>query len=163
MENANYRDLTEKDYEALVDYSNKNNERERGIWCKTDEAWTIEREQAFMDKIKERGTLFTQVNEVDGVVLTAYAGWEMDHHMVFGMGIVNPDLPDYFDVWRRDAARAMEQALLRGNIDIRFSPSSVDNELVDWLENEVGARKHPAFMSWKVRADVVQQYIDKYK
>lgn len=157
-----YREVIKTDYFDISNHINLNNQREVGIWCKSSQTMTPELVEQNVASIGLIGTLFTQVNEIDNKVASFYAGYEYKQNIVYVIGIVDPGLQNYMEIWKKDAAILFDNSIKRGNKIIHIKLSSVNVELVPWLDNEVKAKKHPDYFVWTISSDEIKPYIDKY-
>lgn len=157
-----YRDIQEKDYQIIADFSNINALSDYPIWCKTC-GWDSERVSDSIQHFKDKGNkLVTQVHEIDGKLISAYGGWDYKDRTIFELGVVDPSLPDYFDVWRKDTAKLFKDAFDRGSNYIYIRLTDDQSELVPWQENELNMTRHHTYLVWTASKEEMQPYIDKY-
>lgn len=156
-----YRELQEPDYPTLVEYNNMNSQRESPIWCRSGD-WDTERLRRYIEGAAERGKLRTIARIEDGKIASYFAGYSVRDYTIFVAGVVDPTRPDYFDVWREDAARMLDMVIKDGTQKVVFRYSSDQAEIVPWTENELGARRLGDDTAWKITAQELQAYVEKY-
>jgi hypothetical protein len=100
-----------------------------------------------------------QVHERRGRVVSYFAGHARSERATFSIGVVDLDLPDPLDTWRRDTARLFATALGQGAGEIRVRASSDRAWFVGWMEQEVGMVRRTDANVWAAGRAAVARYI----
>lgn len=158
-----YREVNPSDYYILAKFMHKNNLRKRGIWCKSNENTTPEALRSGVEKAFHLGTLKTQIHEVDGKIQSFSSCFEALKRAVYSLAIVDPDLPNYKEVWCKDIANMARNSLKREVITFYAHLSNLDNEVATWIEKEVKMKRVKPFIVWKADAAVIKEWIDAIK
>lgn len=148
------------DYRQIAEYSNLNNKREIGVWCKTENDWVWEDSKGVVNKKGENFKLFFQVNDSGTKVVSFFVAFEYKSGISFFVGIVDPSMENYMDVWRYDAALCFDYAVKSGFKEIRILLSDDNNEIVDWMEKEVCMTRVNNMFVWIINTKKVKDYIN---
>lgn len=160
IENGIYRNISDSDYQIIADYSNINAESEKPLWCKTH-GWDKTRVSGFIEKFTDK-KLVSQTHEVNGKIISCFAGWEYKDRTMFELGVVDTALTDCFDIWRQDTAILFKTAFDRGSKYIHIRLTDDTCQLVAWMENELKMTRHHTHMIWTGSKEDIKPYIDQY-
>lgn len=158
-----YREVKPSDYNVLAKFMHKNNLRKRGIWCKSKEDIGPEALRHSVEDAFHLGTLKTQIHEVDGKIQSFFMCFEALKRAVYSLAIVEPDLPNYKEVWCRDISKMASNSIKRGVVTFYAHLSNIDNEVITWIEKDIKMKRVNPFFVWKADTSVIQEWIDGIK
>lgn len=156
-----YRSLSVEDLMAIATLYNLNNDREETVWCRTSE-YEPSRVLKHVIKCMAFGDPITQVHEVDDQLISYFCGWIDADSVTYDVGVVNINLPDFFDIWRKDTAELFKRGLQVGKPMMRIKLSTDDNALVSWIEKEVGMTRMGEANIWEIESSKVVPYTEKF-
>jgi hypothetical protein len=106
-----------------------------------------------------RGSVIDQVHERRGRVVSYFAGYARGDRVTFSIGVVDLDLPDPLETWRRDVVHLFAAALRTGARDFRIQASSDRAWFVDWMEREVGMERLADRNVWVAGRAVIASHV----
>jgi hypothetical protein len=156
-----YRPLLRSDCDALARHYNRNLLEPDPIWCAQggpSSATAIWLHRLVL-VARGRGQAISQVHERAGRPVSYFGGYLRHGQATFSIGIVDLDLPDPMETWRRDTAHLFGAAVRGGAEAFRIHSSSDRGRFVGWLEDEVGARRLGARRVWVADRSDVARYL----
>jgi hypothetical protein len=157
-----YRPLRRADCAEIARHYNRNLAAADPVWCaegtECDGRWVWLHRLTLM--ARGRGRLIDQVHERRGRVVSYFAGYARGERVTFSIGVVDLDLPDPLETWRRDAAHLFAAALRTGARDFRIQASSDRAWFVEWMEQEVGMERVPDRRIWVAGRAVIARHVD---
>jgi hypothetical protein len=156
-----YRPLAWADCAAIARHYNRNLRCADPLWCAGGAPWDARRVWAHrrLLALRGRGRSVAEVHEVDGRVHSYFGGYERGARATYSLGVVDLDLPEPMDTWRRDSAHAFDGSLRRGVDEFRVTASSDRARYVGWMEREVGMRRLEGTTVWVACGATMQKYV----
>lgn len=156
-----YRPLKRSDCAAIARHYNRNLTCADPLWCAEGTSWDARRVWLHRSvlALRGRGRLIADVHELDDCLQSYFGGYERGGRATFSVGVVNLDLSDPMEMWRRDSAHAFEQALGRGVGEFRITASSDRARFVAWMEQEVGMRRLGGANVWVADGATMATYV----
>jgi hypothetical protein len=157
-----YRPLRRADCDDIARHYNRNLLEHDPIWCGAGSKYDGNR--IWLHRLvlvaRGRGRLIDQVHERRGRVISYFAGYARGNRVTFSIGVVDLDLADPLDTWRRDAARLFASMLRTGAGEFWIRASSDQAWFVEWMEREVGMERMAGRNVWVANRAVIASHVD---
>jgi hypothetical protein len=157
-----YRPLRRSDCAEIARHYNRNLAELDPIWCAGGSEYDDNR--VWLHRLvlmaRGRGRLVDQVHERRGRVLSYFAGYARGDRVTFSIGVVDLDLPDPLETWRRDVVQLFASSLQAGAREFRIHASSDRAWFVDWMEREVGMERVAGQNVWVADRAVIASHVD---
>jgi hypothetical protein len=157
-----YRSLRRSDCAEIARHYNRNLVERDPLWCGGGSAYDANR--VWLHRLvlmaRGRGRLVDQVHERRGRVVSYFAGHARGSRVTLSIGVVDLDLPDPRDTWRRDAVRLFASTLRTGAREFRIQASSDQAWFVEWMEQEVGMERVADRNVWLADRAVIASHVE---
>jgi hypothetical protein len=157
-----YRALTRGDCDAVARHYNRNLASDDPLWCAGGQPYDGARVwlHCLTLRVRGQGRLISQVHERDGRVLSYFGGYRRRDEARFSIGVVDLELPDPRNTWRRDVGHMFGEALATGTRAFTIRASSDHAWFVGWMEDEVGMRRDGERRVWTADRACMAGYVD---
>src|SRR5262245_58523913 len=138
-----------------------NLERADPLWCAGGRPWDANRVWLHRSVLllRGRGRLIGQVHERAARFHSYFAGFRNGGRVTCSFGVVDQELPDPMETWRRDTARLFGACLDDGMQELRIQASSDRARYVAWMGREVGLVRLPGKNVWVADCGAVARYV----
>jgi hypothetical protein len=164
MERDLYRPLLRSDCDEIARQYNRNLAELDPIWCAGGRGYDGNRIwlHRMVLAARGRGRAIGQVHELDGRVVSYFGGFARGDQVTFSIGVVDLDLPDPLETWRRDVAHLFESSLAAGACTVRIWASSDRAWFVSWMEGEVGMERVEVSNVWVADRARIARYLGAF-